>query len=236
MVEGCSGQTGQLSGVRWFASPSGTQLTVHGAEVDAYWDSGSNTIVVNDAVKLTGSLIRHEMLHSITRSPAHLRSAFLERCGGVVVCIDSCITDAGPLTPPDASVPRVPPDSVEIFSSVHPPTPTSADTDGFFTLTVSARNPMNHPIVVLLPPSGDAGPSLSFSYKIIGDGGEIEYNVRAWDPEVTYFAAGETKREVFDMVVRPIDDMPFAILPGTYQILGAYGERPEAAWTLTIRP
>jgi hypothetical protein len=231
MVETCSGRSAPFSAISWYELSS---LAVLDGGAAGVWEGRSNSIVVKTSAKFDGSLIRHEMLHSLTHSAGHLRRDFLESCAGVVVCVGPCITDAGPIPVPADSVPRVPPESLTVFSVADPVSPVLAGDSDFFSLTVFAHNPANHPVVAVLPPSGDAGPSLSFSYRITGPA-TIEYNDRAWDPEVTYFAAGETKRRIFDLVDRPTFDLPGAITPGAYQVQGAFGEKTEAAHALTIR-
>src|SRR4051812_2605650 len=235
MVEACSQRVGPLEQVKWFQAPDEAAIVVNGAAVDAYWDKTSNAIVVKPAVKLDGSLVRHEMLHALSRSTAHSRPDFLEHCGGVVACAPTCVSAVETFQLPGSAVPRVSPESLTITSIVEPVGALGEVKDTFFRLTVFARNPTNHPIVVVLPPSGDAGPSLSFSYVISGSS-TFEYNDRAWDSEIMSFGAQETKRRVFDFVVRPTMDMNFAITPGTYQVRGAFGERSAAPVSMTIRP
>jgi hypothetical protein len=234
-VEQCSGLTGDLSSVRWYMAPTGQSLTVKGQPVDAYWASAGNFIVLSTGTKYAGSLIRHEMLHALARSSRHTRTLFLQRCAGVVVCTQTCVADAEPIDVPTIT-PRVPPDSIDIWSTIEPSTPTSAVDSGFFTVTVWARNHSTRPVVVTLPPSGDAAPSLSFSYRIDGETFQVtmQHDDRAWDPGAYYFLPGETKREVFDMVVREKNDMAFAIAPGVYQLNGAYGQRNGPTRVLPI--
>jgi hypothetical protein len=234
MVEGCSAQFGELSRVVWFDAPDDARLVVNGHPVDGYWDSERNAIVVKHSSKLDGSFVRHEMLHSLIGSVGHPRHDFLEACGGVVACVGSCVIDAGPFTVPGNDVPRVPPDSVVITSVIEPLTPAGTVADTFFRLVVFVRNPADHPVVVQLPPSGDAGASLTFSYLISSSLVRTEYNDRKTDGEVTYFLAGETKRRVFDFVVRPTNDRSFAVIPGSYNVDGAFGERNAPRVTFTI--
>src|SRR3954467_5075952 len=118
-VEACSGESGRLSSVAWIMAPQGTPLMVKGTPVDAYWEANGNFIVLSDGTRYAGALVRHEMLHAITRSTRHSRAFYLEKCAGVVSCGPSCVADAAPITVP-AITPVVPPDSIDVWSTVEP--------------------------------------------------------------------------------------------------------------------
>jgi hypothetical protein len=228
MVESCSNQAGPLSRVNWFEAPDNVELkSPNGGVVGGYWDKETNTIVVQHRYLLDGPLIRHEMLHSLTGG-GHERRYFLRSCGGIVVCVEACKAEAGGYELPGESVPRVPPDSLVITTTVEPLTLDGTISDSFFRVIVSVRNPANHPIVVNLPPSGDSGPSVTFSYVIkrkeAGFGG-VQSDRRLADPEQTYFDAHETKRCVFDWVARPIRNADNELPPGTYTAVGGFGKR-----------
>src|SRR5213596_323312 len=85
-VESCSGSSAELSSVAWFMAPKGTPLMVNGQAVEAYWEARGNFIVLSDGTKNAGALVRHEMLHVLTRNTRHARAFYLERCAGVVSC------------------------------------------------------------------------------------------------------------------------------------------------------
>ena len=141
--------------------------------------------------KCRGSLIRHEMLHALTRNAGHPRAAFLRGCGGVVVCDQRCIAEAGSLPPLDASVPRVGSDLLEVDVVVTPQTPSLATYGGWFTMTITARNPWNNPIAVRLTPAGDGGPaSASYQSRAVVEGRRRRPRGRLTAER----CAGETKR------------------------------------------
>ena len=94
---------------------------------------------------------------------------------------------------------------------------------GHFRMVIAARNPTPNPLIVQLPPSGDAGPPASFSYEIRGEGSWRKYDMRADVPEVTRFAAFETKRFIFDFHIGT-EGNRYTLPPGTYQFRGGYGE------------
>src|SRR5205809_833660 len=104
-------------------APKGTPLVVNGQAVEAYWEARGNFIVLSDGTKNAGALVRHEMLHVLTRNTRHARAFYLERCAGVVSCGPSCVADAEPIIVPTAT-PMVPPDSIDVWSTVEPSAPT----------------------------------------------------------------------------------------------------------------
>jgi hypothetical protein len=235
----CSGRRAPLSGVRWYLVPGAHTVEVNGERYAGYWSSAGNSIVLAEGAMLDGSLVRHEMLHALIKVGGHPREEFLGRCGGVVECVERCIADAEPLEPAHPTVSRVEPDALEVEALVSPEAPSRAQYGGYFTMTVTARNPRSHPVVVALPPSADAGPPLTFEYRVEFPGGYSRKNVRAWDDGVTRFAPGETKRYVFDF--RMIDAYGIAsnggFGPGTYTFRGAYGNRWVAtSRTITLSP
>jgi len=87
---------------------------------------------------------------------------------------------------------------------------------------VTAQNTAANPVIVQLAPSGDAGPSASFSYRIVGSSSITWYDMRAEVPEVTRFAAFEAKRFIFDFHIGA-GDLRYNQSPGTFQFNGAYG-------------
>jgi hypothetical protein len=234
MTESCSGLSGDLSAVRFYrAAPGDVDAREGGA--DAYWSAGSNSIVVRSDAIHAGDLVRHEMLHALARGGGHPRSYFLERCAGVVVCLDACITEAGPPPDPPAGARAATPDDLELSVEVTPPESERARYGGAIAVTVLARNPSADPIVVALPPSRDGGPPPSFGYRLTLFGFELSRDEGAHDPSVTIFTAGETKRFVFDFFANQ-PSLPNGLVPGFYQVRGAFGQRLSASVALTVAP
>jgi hypothetical protein len=236
MTVQCSGRRAPLSAVRWYFVPGAQTVQVNGQTYAGYWSSEGNNIVLAEAAMLDGSLVRHEMLHSLIARGGHPRDDFLGRCGGVVMCDQRCIADAEPLTPLSPAIPRVGPDALEIDVTVTPQAPSPTQYGGYFTMTVTARNPRTSPIAVTLPASPDTRPPVTFEYRIDSPGGYIESSERAWDDGVTRFASGETKRYVFDFhAVGPQQaTLDGGLRPGTYDLRGAYGGRWVPATTITL--
>ena len=236
MVEQCSGLTGSLDNVHWYsASEQLFNPNNSGEPVEGYWSAATNRIVLNSNDTIDGSTVRHEMLHALLRSGAHPRSAFLQNCGGVVPCPDKCLQEAGPPVTPDPATPRVSPSELDVTSAVSPDVPGSAIDGGLARFTISVRNPFTHPVVVLLPTNPNGGVGLSYSYDIaLNNGGNVASSDLAFDIGVTYFAAGETKRDVIDFLVIPVAIPSFgtvfgmgidgiALPPGGYSFRGNYG-------------
>ena len=94
MVESCSGLTGSLANVEWLVVPGSTSIGVGNGDYSGYWFEQGNRIVLAANAQTEGTLVRHEMLHALTRG-GHTRNEFLERCGGIVNCETSCIRRSG---------------------------------------------------------------------------------------------------------------------------------------------
>jgi hypothetical protein len=235
MVEACSGISRPLSNVQWFAA-QGVLLNPEGGseQIGGYYSLASNRIVLAGSDTIEGSVVRHEMLHALVRIRGHPRAAFLERCGGIVACGPDCVHDAGPAAAPDAGTPTVMPSDLEVTANVSPTAPNSSTDGGFFSLTITVRNPFPHPVIALLR-SFAGSTARSYPYDIRGVSGGIDGAHLAFDAGVTYFSAGETKRDVVDLAVAPNGFPAFrplpgqggdgiALSPGTYTLRGGYGD------------
>jgi hypothetical protein len=223
LTEECSGSSGSFAGISWYRVPGVDAIPLgDGTSVNARWDASENRIILAGDTEFAGDLVRHEMLHALLRAGGHPRNAFIARCGGVVVCIEECITEAGPAPQPDPAAQVVAPSALDIGVEVTPGAPSSSVNDGEFMMVVTARNSSASPVIVQLPPSGDAGPSVSFSFQIVGKSGSTSYDERAEVPEVTRFAPLEAKRFIFDFHIGQ-GETAYYQSPGTFQFKGAYG-------------
>ena len=237
LTEECSGRSGRFADVRWYRVPGATDIPLgDGTMVNGLWQPNGNEIVLGGGTELEGDLVRHEMLHALLRSPGHDRAAFVGRCGGVVVCIGPCLTDGGPPPPPDPAAVIVAPTALEIGVEVVPNAPGASVNDGTFMMIITARNPAPTPVIVQLPPSGDAGPSVTYGYRLTDGSGEVDYALRLDAPEETRFAPLETKRLIFDFHVGSEQDR-YTLAPGTYRFNGSYGNvwAPDPP-TVTVSP
>ena len=224
LTEACSGLQGDFTRITWFRVPGAESIPRDdGTLVNGYWEGVSNRIVLAGNSERFGDLVRHEMLHALLQSGRHARDAFIGRCGGTVACDDTCIKDAGPPASPDPAATIVGPSALQIAVELVPSQPRVSVNDGWFRMVITARNPTTGPVLVQLPPSEDAGPSLSFSYDISeGAGSGYRYDMRADVPEVSRFAPSETKRFIFDLQISA-GQTRYDICPGRYTFKGAYG-------------
>ena len=235
MTEACSRLSGDLSSVSWFVVPGANTVLLDGKPVQGYWSSASNRIVMAGAGKLIGDNVRHEMLHALIQARGHPRAKFLEDCGGVVLCAEACISDAGPPPAPDPAAIQIGPEPLEVQVDVEPATPSRAEDDGFFALIVSVRNASTHPVVVLLPPAPIGGGPRTFSFDLVSQSSVLSGNEFALDPSVFTFAAGETKRHVFDFMIGK-DLASRTLPPGTYTVRAGYGGNWASHDPVTLVP
>ena len=222
MTEACSRLSGDLSSVSWFVVPGVTTVLLDGKAVEGYWSLGSNRIVIAGGGKLVGGIVRHEMLHALIKGRGHPRAKFLDDCGGVVSCTEACISDAGPPPSPDPAAIQIGPEPLEVQVDVQPAAPGRAVDDGFFAVIVSVRNPRTSPVVVQLPPRQIGGGLVTFSFDFAGQSQVLSGNEFALDPSVFTFAAGETKRHVFDFTIGG-SLASRSLTPGTYTLGAGYG-------------
>ena len=226
MAQACSGISASIASISWFEVPGTLRAPSTGEDLAGYWSPGSNRIVVAEEKKLSGGAVRHEMLHALLQTTTHPRNAFLGRCAGIVDCVEQCIADAGPPPSVPEGASEVTPDFLEIEVDVTPESPTMGQDDGAFTITVAARNPAAHPVVVVLTHPAE-GHGRTFWFDIRAVSGGVSDGDVALDNSVAIFSAGETKRKVFDFRIGnnlSNRELP----PDTYTVVrGAYGEH----WT-----
>jgi hypothetical protein len=236
MVEACSGRSGDLASVRWYAVPGAESLELRGERIGGYYDRAAHHVVLAGEMQLAAPLVRHEMLHALLREHRHPRGAFLGDCAGTVTCAGECVREAGPPPAPAPGAARVPPSTLVLGVTADPAQPSIAADGGLFIVTVTARNPAPTPVVVELPPSGDAGPSGGFSFMLEGTQGSVMRNARVADASVTQFEPGEVKRWVFDLRGGSRPEYG-ELAPDTYRVRGAYGtEWVTSPTTLVMRP
>ena len=220
MVEACSRLRGDLASVSWYSVPAGDGqgFEVGGRVYTGYWYEGGNRIAVVAEREFEGPLVRHEMLHALLRRGDHPRDAFVEHCGAVVACPSDCdaIGEAGRGVPGNAS--EVTPASLEMSITPTPAAPSVAADSGWFTLTVSARNPSAVPVWVQLP---DAQ---TFGYMALTEGYAGTYRTTS-EPRFA-FRAGETRRFVFDLQYPA----------GAYGFYGFFARQSSPTLTVIVGP
>jgi hypothetical protein len=214
--------------------PDASGLATDNGDAVGYWSLAGNRIVLTAVRNLDGGNVRHEMLHALLRYGTHPRAQFLGACAGVVDCGERCVADAGAPAPRDPTVPTVTADSLEVAVEVTPSAPSGAQDGGVFTVTVTAHNPSLHPVFVSLVPQG-LPRARTFSFDLRGTTGGVSQGMVALDPSVQSFAAGETKRQLFDFVIGSdlISQRP---PPGEYKVRGAYAGHWSAYIPIVISP
>jgi hypothetical protein len=233
MTESCSEKQGALADVQWYIVPNTTVLPGTEGEFSGEWFPQRNRVVLTSADQHDGELVRHEMLHALLQEAGHPRSQFLERCAGIVVCANRCMHDAGAAPTPPAGSPLVPASGLEIDIQLQPSPTRANEFDGHFELIVTARNPANHAVVVQLPSYGDGNLGVSFAYLVGSDSAHLSGTFSlAYDLEATFFQAGETKRQAFDLRMGAPFDGNYA--PGSYVAYGVFGDHRSSLRTIAL--
>ena len=221
LTEQCSGKSRPLESLTWYTAPV---VTVGRERYAGYYDPASNRIVLQANWVPYGDLVRHEMLHALLQVDGHPRASFLGSCAGVVNCDQDCISSTDPFVGFGGAVSVVAPDSIDVGVAVDPVSPGSGTDDGFFIVSVTARNPRPSPVIVRLPSQS------IFSYDVRGPSGGIEGGVVVFDTSQVVFGPYETKRQLFDFVVGN-DLAHLRIPPGSYTVRGSFGRHYSAALT-----
>ena len=221
MTEACSGMSGRLDAIRWHVVPGVSTFESRGLLVNGYWSAGSNQIVLSGTARLDGPTVRHEMLHALVGRAGHPRELFLRRCAGLVSCGPVCFEDANAPREPDASAVLITVDALQVAVEVSPASPLAPGGDGFLTMTVSARNPASHPVVLERQTTSASG----YFFEIVGGGERRQGGILWLDPEVVSFAPGEVKRQVFDFPIASPGVPGLRLVPGRYTFTGAYARK-----------
>jgi hypothetical protein len=234
LPEACSGRTASFDRVEWYVLPGAASLSSTDPGVQGKWFADGNRIVLAGDSQLDGPLVRHEMLHSLLGPAAvkHPRDQFLGRCGGVVVCDERCVADAGPPAALPSNTPVVTGDSIDVGAEVTPVAPSASSYDGYFAVSITAHNPAAHPVIVRLSPL-----DYTYRYSIRGPSLGITGAGSPVDVGATEFAAGETKRYVFDLSVVGSNPNYPLIPPMDLQIAGAFaGHQMKTPVLVTVVP
>jgi hypothetical protein len=158
LTQACSGLTGDYASVQWYVVPYTTTIDDQGKQVNAYWISDPDRIILADARKNDGRIVRHEMLHALRHRDGHPRDAFLVGCGGIVACDGECALEAGGYTSPTSSSPELQPSDVGPRVDVLASLPGEVvDSGGAVAVLITVTNPRDEPVWVKLTPreSGD---------------------------------------------------------------------------------
>ena len=151
LTQACSGLTGDYASVQWYVVPNTTTINDAGKQVDAFWISDPDRIILADARKDDGRIVRHEMLHALLHRNGHPRDAFLVGCGGIVACDGECALEAGGYASPAASSPELQPSDLGPRVDVMAPLPAEVqDSGGAVAVLITITNPRAEPVWVKL--------------------------------------------------------------------------------------
>ena len=217
-----------MSAVEWYIVPNVSVFWHEGHLVNGYWMSTGNRIVLAEAAVEDGGVVRHEMLHAQQPGSGHARHDFVERCGGVVLCLSACLDGAGRAPEPSPAVRRATAAELEIDVELD-----GDESSDYLTLIVSARNPTMDSVIVSLPPT-KGQPRSSFGVEVNSDSVAIRQGVRGWDSGTVIFGPGQTRRAVFDFRVSSTLGGSRALAPGTYSVRGAFGAQWSARRSVTV--
>ena len=141
-----------------------------------------------------------------------------------------CVREGGPWPAQDPTA-RIGP-ATRLVVRVTSPRDTvfRGDSASIFSATVLATNETGRALVVTLPPSEDAGPPVSFSYRVESLPLTPFFSDRATTPGVVRFAIGETKQFVVDIGAS-------AFVEGRYQFWGSFADVDAMTQlSLIVRP
>ena len=217
MTEACSERQRDIREIQWYASDGQQLRSADGNDVGGYYTASRHRIVLRGDLRYDGALVRHEMLHAILRNAkGHPREAYLEKCAGTVICLEQCTREGGPWSAEDPTALHGRESLLTIRAESPHDTIVQSEPTSIFSATVLATNETGRPLLVALPPSGDAGPPATFGFEVFTPRVSLFYNERVANPGSVRFAVGETKRWVFD-----IEASKFP--PGMAQFYGYYG-------------
>ncbi|HEY4132178.1 MAG TPA: hypothetical protein VGM50_16335 [Gemmatimonadaceae bacterium] len=218
IVQSCSGISGRMADIKWYQVQNTTFINADGKVATGYWSSVSNQIVLASGSVLDGGTVRHEMLHALVRSPGHPRSAFLDKCAGIVDCSADCASDAGPL--PHFNGPSILADSIQVSFRLDPASPAASVNDATFMVTITATNPTGDSVSVILDPINPT--RRPYTALVSGTFGARTFQVLLDDSSLVRFAPHQTKQHIFDFVIGG-DTAMRTFLPGSYNVSLAYG-------------
>lgn len=227
LTESCSGLSGAFESVQWKEAPASVLQSVEGAGVAAYWSSKGNRIVLAPNAVRNGRIVRHEMLHALSRARGHPAALFLVKCEGVVRCDEACKGDAD-APPQTAYAMRVPVDSLNIAIASFPAQPSLSVDDGAFQLIVTVSNPAPYAVVVGFRV---ADPALAVAVSP----GDLRLTADhdVGDPRLGHFGPGQRKQYVFDLRAGdPTSRIAFA--PGHYEVRGLFDGISTAPLALVV--
>ena len=216
VAKSCSGFGGDLAGVEWYVVPGVSSFSSGSYDdLQGEWLPQHNRIVLAGSAVNDGMVVRHEMLHALSRDASHPASAFRDACGGLVACEGVCLETAGPLPDPPADATVISPQALALTVEIEPNPFSEEASDGWVVVTVSARNTSGGPVWVALDRPAGAAFASTFSFELGSAWGGSESTAS----DRLGFGAGQTRRSTFDLRLRPDG----ATVPaGSYALTGTF--------------
>ena len=234
LTQECSGLSGDFGDVKWYRVDDQSSFPVgEGASANGAWEKDGNRIILAGDAVLSGDLVRHEMLHALLRTGGHPRAVFVGDCDGTVVCTDQCLIEGGAAAPPDPNTDSVAPSALDVGASLTPIDPGSGILGGNFTMIVTARNRLTHPVIIKTPRVG-IGP-ITYSFIVFSPSFSSAVEIPAEAPEETRFAASEQKKFVFDFHIGN-GGTRYEIPPGRQTFIGEYASVAAPGLNVVVSP
>lgn len=234
-VERCSGERGSMAALEFYRVEANGVWYVDGRGANGQYQRGLNSILIIADGVLDGGLVRHEMLHALTRGNGHTYAQFVRKCGDHVACSSSCLREAGvPADAPPIWVQGA--DTLEVSLRVVPSSPGRTKFNGRAVIVVTVRNPQPHAVAV----SSTVLKSLS----LWTTDGAFEHRATRFfrDGRSRYFAPGETRRFLFDLFLGNTLLSTAGLLPPpptepiTYRARVAFAEHWLDSSEFVVRP
>ena len=234
VTEACSGLSGDFSSVRFYVVPGVNTIADGSDQSLGMWYSSGNRIVLAGAHELDPRVVRHEMLHALIGPSAgegHPNEYFVQRCGGVVDCQNVCLSDGPPPAAPDMQATVLDPKQMQLDLQLLPAAPSASVYGGWLAITVTATNPLDQPVWVLVPrvASGRADGE-TFAYALQGTVAGFDYTLA----DAIYFTPGQTRRYTFDVPVGQGTGELAA--SGSYSLSGLFASAQTPSQSIVVGP
>jgi hypothetical protein len=202
LTERCAARVVDPGQIRWYVVPGAEDLGQ--ADIQGEYFPVSRRIVVAGRYVQNALLVRHEMLHAITGTSGHPAEDFQRRCGGVVACDATCLSEGGVLPLPDTTGPIVRPVDLDVTAQVDSTRPSMSRDSGWVALTIAVRNPRATAVRLRLTPL-QPGYFASATYGYYTEYCESPFfgnpSYSFVEDSTIVLGAGETRREVYDFQV-----------------------------------
>lgn len=202
LTERCAARVFDPDQISWYVVPGADDLGR--ADIQGQYFPERRRIVLAGRYLQNALLVRHEMLHAIVGRIGHPAEDFQRRCGGVVACDPTCLSEGGLLPPPDTTGPIVRPVDLDVTTQVDSTRPSLARDSGWVALTIAIRNPRATAVRIRLTPvqpryfaSATYGYLAGYCESPIFAGPSYSYV----EDSTIVLGAGETQREVYDFQV-----------------------------------